>query len=207
MKALLASLIAVLGYSAFPAPVPSGIRAALQGMIPQSWVVSESAGFLLLSNRNQVTFYNAVSMNGTDLERDRQARVSQGKKSHFIIKVTVGPFLSQGVYDDIRRTLPRRMHRDKPEIPLQEYYSIREDALPDGYGPGYSVYISTDRHPYFLVWPESADQEWQRFLTAVQQVFDQYRGTPLVQPDGAANRSQPIPSQTNRASAAAGSRR
>src|SRR5260221_14483763 len=204
MRALLTFLIAVLGYSVSAAPVRTEIRAALQGVIPQNWVVAESAGFLLISNRNEVTFYNAVSMNGTDLERDRQARVSLGKKGHFIIKITIGPSLSQGVYDDIRRTLPRRMHRNKPEIPFQEYYSIRDDALPDGYGPGYSVYISTDRHPYFLVWPESADREWQRVLTAVQQVFDRYRETPLVQPDGAANRSQPIHSQTNRGSAAAG---
>ena len=207
MRMLPTLLIAIFSLSAFAAPNRSELKAALQKVMPQNWIVTESTGCLLISNKTEATFYNAVSMNGTDLERDRQARVSQGEKGHFVVKMIVGPFLSQEVYSEIWRALPRRIYHYKPTIPVQEYYALRDDALPDGYGPGYSIYVSTDRHPCCLLWPETANQEWQRVVSLVLSVFERYKDATLVQPNGAANGSQPIRSETNRTSSAAGSRR
>jgi hypothetical protein len=114
---------------------------------------------------------------GGDSGKEIRERLRFANKGAFKIQLVIGPLLSQKDYADIKRTLPRGIHAVKADIPVQPLYSLNRDAVPDAHGPDYSVYISTSRHPYMLVWPEDLNQEWQRVLGLVMSIFQEYESS------------------------------
>jgi hypothetical protein len=176
MRILLAFILPLLlaGNGMAAAAASDKIATSIRKALPKGWTVTSSEHRVLISKDKDVTFYNAVSMSSHE-PKEVEDRLRYGRKGPFKIQLIIGPLLSQKNYADIKSTLPQGTYGMKLTIPDQPLYSLNADALPDVHGPDYSVYISTSRHPYALVWPEESNQEWQEVLASVKKLFQEYK--------------------------------
>ena len=156
------------------APAVEKIDTAIRKLLPKGWSATSSKGRVVIVRDQPVVFYVAVSLPSND-PGYLESLAREGKRGTFKIQLIITPLLTQRDYSDIKSSITREQLYEKARIPNQEMYSESRIGLPECHGSDYSVYISTSRHPYQLVWPEDQNQEWQHVVAAVKSLFTEYK--------------------------------
>ena len=211
MKTYLRSIALLLLSVAFCRATPEldslegKIRAALPG---SEWQIVKDWRSISIVRTN-VQFLNPIGL-PTLSEAELWNRYAF--RSDYRMTIVLGTRLTQSEYDELftlKRSFTAKRTAGKDPA-TKDFFGARRDAegtirLPDCYSDRFSIYFYTSDEGFFRIRPKSAKNAREMVLAILEQSCSKYSIT--AEPGGAADRSQPVSSQTNRASAAAGTGR
>lgn len=157
---------------AIAAPARADLAQALKTVLGADWTLTQEGSNYIITYKPQIIFYNDVALSAG--EAVEQTRVPNGEKGTYSIKLIVGPLMTREVYAELQKDEVREKLKTKPEYQTQDYYLV-DGLLPKAFGPDYSIYMATTRHPYFGIWPYSAAADCNKTCDSTLKLFESYR--------------------------------
>ena len=193
MKYVLIVLISLLILTVFscgrgtytPPQQRSELGLRIASILPQTWVLQESAEEMIIRRQEPITRYSCV---GLDVILTRRPDLlknfveTNGTNGEYRIRLRSVARLDPSEYARLKASNDQIVVTKSTVIPSREYYEeealrsfdSRYRELPEYYNDSSSIYVETTLHPWECIYPNSVAKECETVRRKLDSLFNRY---------------------------------